>query len=102
VFVDGVVLLGIDTCLSVLCQCIGNFNCLAGYCVVLRVMVTGCSDSDKLAEFAPLAWKFGDDIMVFRIGVHGSMSSPSSCFIGRGSFNCFHKCSLLVVLMPPI
>lgn len=95
-FVDGVALLGIDTRLSVLCQC------LAGYCVILRVIVTGCSDSEKLVEFAPLVWKFGDDIMVFRIGVHGSMSSPSSCFIDRGYSNCFCKCSLLVVLMTPI
>jgi hypothetical protein len=52
VFFDGVALLGIDTCLSVLCQCVGNFNCLAGYCVILRVMVTACSDSEKMVEFA--------------------------------------------------
>ena len=40
-FLDDGALLGLDTCLIVLCQCIGNFNCLEGYCVILGVMVLG-------------------------------------------------------------
>jgi len=78
VFVDDGARLGLDTCLFVLCQRIGHFNCLEGYRVILGVMFLGYSEIEKLVSFAPLMWKFGDDIIDFRFWVHDSTFIPSS------------------------
>ena len=66
-FVDGVALLGLDTCLFVSYQRIGNFNCLEGYHVILGVMVLCYSEIEKFMAFGPLVWKFGVDIMDFEV-----------------------------------
>ena len=78
VFVDDGARLGLDACLFVLCQRIGHFNCLEGYRVILGVMFLGYSEIEKLVPFAPLMWKFGDDIINFMFWVHDYTFIPSS------------------------
>jgi len=54
-----------------------------------------------LLAFGPIVCHLGDDSIVFRSRVQGSVSCPFSTFIGRGSFSVYPQCSFASLLMPP-